>query len=189
MNLCSLQERSVRNVRVPGRAADLDELLRKKVARFGLHRKGSRGTAARPLGGYVIMYCNGAIGWSAKHLKIVADSANEAETATASRGVKEGIFTACAAFCARWRRRRAPARARQLRASLSSWRSRLPERRVFPLASYRRFQNASDRRGIVTRGKVASIGSVLGDSGKAGAPESGREHRSHIGHFGRHGRL
>ena len=50
-------------------------------------------------------------------------------------------------------------------------------------------QNASDRRGIVAGGEVASIGSVLGDGGKAGAPKSGWEHRSHIGHFGRHGRL
>ena len=38
------------------------------------------------------MYCNGAIGWSAKNLKIVPDSSNEAEMAIGSRAAKEGIF-------------------------------------------------------------------------------------------------
>ena len=45
-------------------------------------------------------------------------------------------------------------------------------------------QNASDRRGIVAGGEVASIGSVLGDCGKASTPKSGWEHRSYIAHFG-----
>ena len=52
----------------------------------------SWGTAARPLGGYVIMYCNGAVDWSAKLIKIVPDSSCEAETALASRAAKATCF-------------------------------------------------------------------------------------------------
>ena len=52
----------------------------------------SWGTAVRPLGGYVIMYCNGAIDWSAKLITIVPDSSCEAETALASRAAKATCF-------------------------------------------------------------------------------------------------
>ena len=45
-----------------------------------------------PLGGYVIMYCNGAVDWSAKLIKIVPDSTCEAETALASRAAKATCF-------------------------------------------------------------------------------------------------
>ena len=49
-------------------------------------------TSVRPMGGYVVMYCNGAVDWSAGHLKIVPDSSHEAESAQASRAAKAGIF-------------------------------------------------------------------------------------------------
>ena len=44
----------------------------------------SWGTRANPLGGYVIVYNNGAIDYSAKLVKIVPDSSCEAESAVAS---------------------------------------------------------------------------------------------------------
>ena len=40
----------------------------------------------------MIMYCNGAIDWSAKLIKIVPDSSCEAETALASRAAKSTCF-------------------------------------------------------------------------------------------------
>jgi hypothetical protein len=40
----------------------------------------------------VIMYCNGAVDWSAKLIKIVPDSSCEAETALASRAAKATCF-------------------------------------------------------------------------------------------------
>ena len=52
----------------------------------------SWGTAPHPIGGYVIMYCNGAMDWSAKLIKIVPDSSCEAETALASRAAKATCF-------------------------------------------------------------------------------------------------
>ena len=52
----------------------------------------SWGSHPRPMGGYVIMYGNGAVDWSAKTLKIVPDSITEAESAVASRAVKAGAF-------------------------------------------------------------------------------------------------
>ena len=52
----------------------------------------SWGTCPNPLGGYVIMYCNGAVAWSAKLIKIVPDSSCEAETALASRAAKATCF-------------------------------------------------------------------------------------------------
>ena len=52
----------------------------------------SWGTRARPLGGYVIMYLNGAVDWSAKLVKIVPDSSCEAETAVASVAAKGTCF-------------------------------------------------------------------------------------------------
>ena len=52
----------------------------------------SWGTSPRPLGGYVIMYCNGALDWSAKLIKIIPDSTCEAETALASRAAKSTCF-------------------------------------------------------------------------------------------------
>ena len=52
----------------------------------------SWGSQIRPMGGYAIMYQNGAVDWSAKALKIVPDSSCEAETAVGSRAVKAGAF-------------------------------------------------------------------------------------------------
>ena len=52
----------------------------------------SFGTTPRPMGGFVIMYCNGAVDWSASSLKIVPDSSHEAESAQASRAAKGGIY-------------------------------------------------------------------------------------------------
>lgn len=53
----------------------------------------SFGTSARPMGGYVVMYCNAAVDWSASAVKIVPDSSHEAESAQASRATKAGIYT------------------------------------------------------------------------------------------------
>ena len=53
----------------------------------------SFGTEARPMGGYVVMYCNGAIDWGASNLKLVPDSSHEAESAEASRAAKATIYT------------------------------------------------------------------------------------------------
>ena len=52
----------------------------------------SFGTRPRPMGGYVIMYCNGAVDWSAKNLKIVPDNSNEAESAVGSRAAKALLY-------------------------------------------------------------------------------------------------
>ena len=52
----------------------------------------SWGTRAKPQGGHVVMRMNGALLWSSKILKIVADSTAHAETAEASRSVKSGTF-------------------------------------------------------------------------------------------------
>ena len=52
----------------------------------------SWGTRPKPLGGYVIMYMNGAVDWSAKLVKIVPDSSCEAETAVASFATKGTCF-------------------------------------------------------------------------------------------------
>jgi len=59
----------------------------------GLHafHDSSWGRAAYPMGGFVVMYGNGAISWSARQLKVVADSSAEAETAVASRAAKEVV--------------------------------------------------------------------------------------------------
>mmetsp|Transcript_20089 Transcript_20089/g.50122 ORF Transcript_20089/g.50122 Transcript_20089/m.50122 type:complete len:162 (-) Transcript_20089:192-677(-) len=43
------------------------------------------------MGGFVVMYNNGALSWSARRLKVVADSSAEAETAVASRAAKEVV--------------------------------------------------------------------------------------------------
>ena len=52
----------------------------------------SFGGVPRPMGGYAVVYCNGAVDWSASHLKIVPDSSHEAESAVASRAAKAGIY-------------------------------------------------------------------------------------------------
>ena len=52
----------------------------------------SWGTRPKPLGGYVIMYLNGAVDWSAKQVKIIPDSSCEAETAVASLAAKATCF-------------------------------------------------------------------------------------------------
>ena len=60
----------------------------------GLHcfSDSSWGKQPIPYGGYVIMYRNGAVDWSAKKLRVVADSTCEAETAIASRASKAVLF-------------------------------------------------------------------------------------------------
>jgi hypothetical protein len=64
------------------------------VASGGLYtaHDSSWGTKPKPLGGYVTMYLNGAIDWSAKLVKIVPDSSCEAETAVASTACKGTCF-------------------------------------------------------------------------------------------------
>jgi len=64
------------------------------VASGGLYtaHDSSWGTRPKPLGGYVTMYLNGAIDWSAKLVKIVPDSSCEAETAVASTACKGTCF-------------------------------------------------------------------------------------------------
>ena len=52
----------------------------------------SWGLHPRPMGGYVVMYNNGAVDWSAKTLKIVPGSSTEAESAVASQAVKAASF-------------------------------------------------------------------------------------------------
>ena len=52
----------------------------------------SWGTRVNPLGGYVIMYNNGAIDYSAKLVKIVPDSSCEAESAVASLASKATCY-------------------------------------------------------------------------------------------------
>ena len=52
----------------------------------------SWGTCPNPLGGYVVMYNNGAADWSGKMVKIVPDSSCEAETAVASKAAKTTCF-------------------------------------------------------------------------------------------------
>ena len=61
----------------------------------GLHcyHDSSWGTQPRPMGGYVIMYCNGALDYGAKAVKIVPASSCEAETAVASVATKAMCFT------------------------------------------------------------------------------------------------
>ena len=61
---------------------------------FGLYvaHDNSFGTHPRPMGGFVIMYCNAAIDWGASHLKLVPDSSHEAESAQASRAAKAAIY-------------------------------------------------------------------------------------------------
>ena len=44
------------------------------------------------MGGYIIMYLNGAVDWSSSHLKIVPDNTNEAESAVGSRAAKAMLF-------------------------------------------------------------------------------------------------
>jgi hypothetical protein len=52
----------------------------------------SWGTRPKPLGGYAVMYLNGAVDWSAKLVKIVPDSSCEAETAVGSLASKATCF-------------------------------------------------------------------------------------------------
>ena len=52
----------------------------------------SFGSKPRPMGGYIIMYLNGAVDWSSSHLKIVPDNTNEAESAVGSRAAKAMLF-------------------------------------------------------------------------------------------------
>ena len=61
---------------------------------FGLHcySDSSWGKTPKPMAGFVLMLLNGAVDWSAKLLKVVADSTCEAETASASRATKAVRF-------------------------------------------------------------------------------------------------
>ena len=49
-------------------------------------------TKARPHGGHAVFRCNGAVLWSSRQLKIVADSSAHAETAEGSRATKAVMF-------------------------------------------------------------------------------------------------
>jgi hypothetical protein len=53
----------------------------------------SWGTKAKPMGGHVIMYNNGPLGWSAKIGHIIPQSTAEAELVEGTRAAKEGMFT------------------------------------------------------------------------------------------------
>ena len=61
---------------------------------FGLYlaHDNSFGTNPRPMGGFVVMFNNGAVDWNASNLKLVPDSSHEAESAQASRGAKAVIY-------------------------------------------------------------------------------------------------
>ena len=65
--------------------------LRESYGLYVIHDN-SFGTSARPMGGYAVMYGNGAVDWSASNLKIVPNSSHEAESAQASRAAKAGIY-------------------------------------------------------------------------------------------------
>ena len=52
----------------------------------------SFGAKPRPMGGHVIMYCNGPVNWHAGYLKIVPESSHDAESAIASRATKATCF-------------------------------------------------------------------------------------------------
>lgn len=71
----------------------LDEYPPFFIESRGLHTitDSSWGTEPRPYGGFVVMYCNGAIYYGSKKMKIVPDSTCEAETALASKGAKETV--------------------------------------------------------------------------------------------------
>lgn len=60
----------------------------------GLHTysDSSWGKTPRPMAGYVIMLNNGMVDWSARMMRVVADSTCEAETAIASKASKATIF-------------------------------------------------------------------------------------------------
>ena len=69
---------------------DDDELPKGFFDSYGLHcySDSSWGKSPKPMAGFILMLLNGAIDWSAKQLKVVADSTCEAETASASRATK-----------------------------------------------------------------------------------------------------
>ena len=52
----------------------------------------SWGSRPRPMGGFVVMYLNGPIDWSARYLKIIPESSHEAKSAVASRATKATCF-------------------------------------------------------------------------------------------------
>ena len=57
-----------------------------------VYHDSSFGSRPRPMGGYVILYCNGPVDWHAGFLKIVPDSTHEAESAIGSRATKAVLF-------------------------------------------------------------------------------------------------
>ena len=63
---------------------------------YGLHlySDASFGSRPKPLAGYVVMLCNGAIFWTANYLKIVPFSTHESEQAIAALAAKD--FGICA---------------------------------------------------------------------------------------------
>jgi hypothetical protein len=52
----------------------------------------SWGTHPRPLGGYVVVYNNGAVDWNANRIKIVPQSSHEAEAAVGAKAAKAAVF-------------------------------------------------------------------------------------------------
>ena len=73
----------------------LDEYPRHFLESHGLYtaHDSSWGTKARPMGGYVVMYNNGAVDWSAAATtKIVPASSHEAESAVGSKAAKATMF-------------------------------------------------------------------------------------------------
>ena len=52
----------------------------------------SWGTRPRPMGGFVIMFANGAVDWNAGNIKLVPHSSHEAESAIASRAARAVAF-------------------------------------------------------------------------------------------------
>jgi hypothetical protein len=79
------------SVRVPYGLAKMPAGLDSSRGLWTAHDS-SWGTRPKPLGGYVVMYLNGAVDWSAKQVKIVPDSSCEAETAVASKAAKATCF-------------------------------------------------------------------------------------------------
>ena len=76
---------------VPLGVAELPEHFAESRGLYG-YSDSSWGKVAKPMGGYVVMLANGPVDWSARTMKVVADSTCEAETATASALTKAVKF-------------------------------------------------------------------------------------------------
>ena len=79
------------SIRIPVGLKEMPQGLEESSGLYVVHDN-SFGTCARSMGGFVVMYCNGAIDWSASNLKVVPDSSHEAESAQAARAAKAGIY-------------------------------------------------------------------------------------------------